>query len=184
MAKAGSNSGNSGRGKRNGATSHGKRAAGSRNGATGSRNGAAARHNHAPMTFTIRSDFSAGHDVQKRILDAVEKAGFNSQSTFAIKLALEEALINAIKHGNKLDLKKNVHIEASVSPTITEITIEDEGPGFDRASVPDPTLEENLDKCSGRGILLMEAYMNRVEWSRGGRRVHMVKKNEADLLPR
>jgi serine/threonine-protein kinase RsbW len=181
MAKAGSNSGNSGRGKRNGATSHGKRASVS---AAGSRNGAAARHNHAPMTFTIRSDFSAGHDVQKRILDAVEKAGFNSQSTFAIKLALEEALINAIKHGNKLDLKKNVHIEASVSPTVTEITIEDEGPGFDRASVPDPTLEENLDKCSGRGILLMEAYMNRVEWSRGGRRVHMVKKNEADLLPR
>jgi serine/threonine-protein kinase RsbW len=136
------------------------------------------------MTFTIRSDFSAGHDVQKRILDAVEKAGFNSQSTFAIKLALEEALINAIKHGNKLDAKKNVHIEAHVGPHVTEIMIEDEGPGFDRSSVPDPTLEENLDKCSGRGILLMEAYMNRVEWSRGGRRVHMVKKNEADLLPR
>ena len=179
MAKAGSNSGSSGRGKRNGATPHGKRAAAGRR---GSRNGAG--HNHAPMTFTIRSDFSAGHDVQKRILDAVEKAGFNSQSTFAIKLALEEALINAIKHGNKLDLKKNVHIEASISPTVTEITIEDEGPGFERSSVPDPTLEENLDKCSGRGILLMEAYMNRVEWSRGGRRVHMVKKNEADLLPR
>ena len=185
MAKAGSNSGSSGRGKRNGATTHGKRAAGAgRSGADGSRNGAAARHNHAPMTFTIRSDFSAGHDVQKRILDAVEKAGFNSQSTFAIKLALEEALINAIKHGNKLDVKKNVHIEATISPTLTEIIIEDEGPGFDRASVPDPTLEENLDKSSGRGILLMEAYMNRVEWSRGGRRVHMVKKNEADLLPR
>ena len=177
MAKAGSNS-NGGKGKRNGAA-RGKRPAG---GTAASRNGAA--RNHAPMTFTIRSDFSAGHDVQKRILDAVEKAGFNSQSTFAIKLALEEALINAIKHGNKLDVKKNVHIEATVSPTLTEIIIEDEGPGFDRASVPDPTLEENLDKSSGRGILLMEAYMNRVEWSRGGRRVHMVKKNEADLLPR
>ncbi len=174
MAKAGSNS--SGKGKRSAAT-RAKRPAGA-----GSRNGGS--RNHAPMTFTIRSDFSAGHDVQKRILDAVEKAGFNSQSTFAIKLALEEALINAIKHGNKLDLKKNVHIEASVTPTVTEITIEDEGPGFERTSVPDPTLEENLDKCSGRGILLMEAYMNRVEWSQGGRRVHMVKKNEADLLPR
>ena len=176
MAKAGSNS-SSGNHKRNGAAAHGKRAGGA-----SSRHGDGA--NHAPMTFTIRSDFSAGHDVQKRILDAVEKAGFNSQSTFAIKLALEEALINAIKHGNKLDLKKQVHIEANISPTITEITIEDEGPGFDRSSVPDPTLEENLDKCSGRGILLMEAYMNRVEWSRGGRRVHMVKKNEADLLSR
>ena len=174
MAKAGSNSNSGGKGKRNGATtSRGKRSAG---GAKG--------ENHAPMTFTIRSDFAAGHAVQRRIIDAVEKAGFNSQSTFAIKLALEEALINAIKHGNKLDQKKSVHIEASVTRDKTEITIEDEGPGFDRSSVPDPTLEENLDKCSGRGILLMEAYMNRVEWSRGGRRVHMVKKNEADLLPR
>lgn len=169
MAKAGSNS--TGKGKRSGAAAPGKR-------------GAPAGANHAPMTFTIRSDFSAGHDVQKRILDAVEKAGFNPQSAFAIKLALEEALINAIKHGNQLDLKKNVHIEATITPTVTEITIEDEGPGFDRHCVPDPTLEENLDKCSGRGILLIEAYMNRVEWSRGGRRLHMVKKNEADLLPR
>jgi serine/threonine-protein kinase RsbW len=175
MAKAGSNS-NSGKGKRNGATPPKRNGVGSGGGGAG--------RNHAPMTFTIRSDFAAGHDVQKRILDAVEAAGFNSQSTFAIKLALEEALINAIKHGNKLDEKKNVHIEASVTPELTEITIEDEGPGFDRTSVPDPTLEENLDKCSGRGILLMEAYMNRVEWSRGGRRVRMVKKNEADLLPR
>lgn len=179
MAKAGSNSNSGSKAKRNGAAPHRRSAAGS---ASSSGNAAAA--NHAPMTFTIRSDFSAGHDVQRRILDAVEKAGFNSQSTFAIKLALEEALINAIKHGNQLDLKKNVHIEVSISPTVTEITVEDEGPGFDRSCVPDPTLEENLDKCSGRGILLMEAYMNRVEWSQGGRRVHMVKKNEADLLPR
>jgi serine/threonine-protein kinase RsbW len=183
MAKAGSNS-NSGKGKRNGAAAHGSNAPKRASSVPPKRPGGIVGRNHAPMTFTIRSDFAAGHDVQKRILDAVEAAGFNSQSTFAIKLALEEALINAIKHGNKLDEKKNVHIEASVTPELTEITIEDEGPGFDRTSVPDPTLEENLDKCSGRGILLMEAYMNRVEWSRGGRRVRMVKKNEADLLPR
>ena len=50
--------------------------------------------------------------------------------------------------------------------------------------MPDPTLQENLEKCSGRGILLMEAYMNRVEWTNGGRRVRMVKKNEADAVAR
>jgi serine/threonine-protein kinase RsbW len=132
-----------------------------------------------PLRFTIRSDFHEGHEVQKQILEGVEKAGFNSQSTFAIKLALEEALINAIKHGNKLDPNKQVVIEARVTPAETEIIIEDEGPGFQRLCVPDPTLHENLEKCSGRGILLMEAYMNRVEWSHGGRRVRMVKKNEA-----
>jgi len=64
------------------------------------------------------------------------------------------------------------------------IVIEDEGSGFARALVPDPTLEENLEKSSGRGIHLIEAYMNEVRWSRGGRRLRMVKKNDADLLPR
>ncbi len=64
-----------------------------------------------------------------------------------------------------------------------EIEIEDQGPGFDRASVPDPTAEENLCKCSGRGILLIEAYMNSVSWSHGGRRVHLVRYNEPSELP-
>jgi len=138
----------------------------------------------APLKFEIPSDHKHQHQVQNAILEEVARRGFNSQSTFAIKLALEEAMINAVKHGNKLNPSKTVRIEAKISPTVAEIVIEDEGPGFDRKSVPDPTAEENLEKCSGRGILLMEAYMNRVEWSRGGRRVHMVKKNEADLLPR
>ena len=135
-----------------------------------------------PLRFTIRSDFHEGHEVQKRILDDVEKAGFDSTSTFAIKLALEEALINAIKHGNKLDPGKQVVIEARVTPAETEIIIEDEGPGFARCDVPDPRADENLDKCSGRGILLMEAYMNSVTWSRGGRRVKMVRKNQMDAV--
>lgn len=137
-----------------------------------------------PLKFTIPSDFAAGRDVQKRILDDVSRVGFNSQGQFAIKLALEEALINAIKHGNRLDPKKKVHIEAKVSPQQFEIIIEDEGPGFKRGEVPDPTLEENLEKCSGRGILLIEAYMSSVQWSHGGRRLKMVKKNEDDVLPR
>ncbi|HEV7302384.1 MAG TPA: ATP-binding protein [Tepidisphaeraceae bacterium] len=130
------------------------------------------------LRFTIPSDYSAGRDVQKQILDGVAQNGFNEQSTFAIKLALEEALINAIKHGNKLDPKKTVTVNAKVTPTQCEIQIEDQGPGFDRSSVPDPTLEENIDKCSGRGILLIEAYMNKVSWDRDGRRVKMIKKNE------
>jgi serine/threonine-protein kinase RsbW len=133
-----------------------------------------------PLTFTINSDFEAGKHraVQTRILREVEKRGYDPGSVFAIRLSLEEALINAMKHGNKLDPRKTVHVEARVTPKQTEIVIEDQGGGFDRKSVPDPREECNLDKCSGRGILLMEAYMSRVEWTRGGRRVRMVKKNE------
>jgi serine/threonine-protein kinase RsbW len=130
-----------------------------------------------PLKFTIGSDLGQEREVQDRILEAVERAGYNSQSTFAIKLALEEALINAIKHGNKLDPAKKVQIEAKVEPRRTQITIEDEGPGFDRSCVPDPTADENLCKCSGRGILLIEAYMDSVRWSKNGRRLTMVKMN-------
>jgi serine/threonine-protein kinase RsbW len=132
------------------------------------------------LRFIIPSDFSEGRAVQRRILDEVEKNRFAEEAIFAIKLALEEALINAIKHGNKLDKTKVVKINATVTPEEADITIEDEGAGFDRASVPDPTTEENLERLHGRGILLMESYMSKVEWSRGGRRVRMVRKNVAD----
>ncbi len=95
----------------------------------------------------------------------------------ALNLALDEALINAIKHGNKCDPRKNVHVEASITPEEAEIIVEDEGEGFDRRCVPDPTAPENLHRLHGRGILLMEAYMNQIEYTHGGRRVRMVLRN-------
>lgn len=130
--------------------------------------------------FKIASNFAAGHEVQLSILADVKKAGFDQHCFFAIKLALEEALVNAIKHGNRLDPEKTVVITASVTARRAEITVEDQGPGFERNNVPDPTWEENLEKCSGRGILLIESYMNRVRWDRGGRRLKMVKDNKPD----
>ncbi len=129
------------------------------------------------MKFTIPSDFSAGREVQAKILDDVQRHGYGAESTFAIKLALEEVLINAIKHGNKFDPGKRVHVECTITPKQAEIIIEDEGAGFERQEVPDPTAEENLTKCSGRGILLIEAYMDAVEYSNRGRRVRLLKKN-------
>ncbi len=135
------------------------------------------------MTVSIPSDFAASRELQRRIIDEVHRAGYTSQNIFAIKLALEEAMINAIKHGNRLDMKKHVHVQYKVTPEQVEIIIQDEGEGFRREDVPDPTLEENITKCSGRGILLIEAYMNTVEFSDGGRRVRMVKKNEPEAIP-
>ncbi|HEX8340966.1 MAG TPA: ATP-binding protein [Tepidisphaeraceae bacterium] len=130
------------------------------------------------MKFVIPSDFARSRDVQVRILDEIEKNHYNSDCVFAIKLALEEAMVNAVKHGNKLDPLKKVYVEALVGPTLTEIIIEDEGPGFSRTEVPDPTAVENLEKCSGRGILLIEAYMSTAEWTNNGRRLHMTKRND------
>ena len=129
------------------------------------------------LTFTIPSDLAASRDVHKAIMDRVESFNYGEQSSFAIRLALEEGLMNAIKHGNKLDPNKTVHVEAKVTAKSTQITIEDQGKGFDRGDVPDPCASENLLKCSGRGILLMEAYMDKVQYTRGGRRVKLIKKN-------
>jgi serine/threonine-protein kinase RsbW len=136
------------------------------------------------LKFAISSDHNASLEVQKQILAAIARHGFNEQSTFAIRIALTEAMTNAIKHGNRLDSNKKVHVKATVSAKECEIVIEDEGPGFNREAVPDPTLHENLEKCSGRGIHLIEAYMNEVDWSRGGRKLRMLKRNEPDMIPR
>jgi serine/threonine-protein kinase RsbW len=139
----------------------------------------AAANGKFPLQFTIPSVPAAIHDVHKRIMDEVERHHYGEQSAFAIRLALEEGLMNAVKHGNKLDASKTVHVEAKVTPKQTEIVIEDQGAGFERKDVPDPCAEENLLKCSGRGLLLMEAYMDKIQYTHGGRRVKMIKKNDA-----
>jgi serine/threonine-protein kinase RsbW len=135
------------------------------------------------LDVTIDSDFGAGHAVQERILSSLSNLGFTHNSAFAVRLALHEALINAIKHGNRLDPVKKVHVKATMTPARAEIIIEDEGPGFDRKGVPDPTSDENLEKCSGRGILLIESYMDEVKWTNRGRRLKMVKRNVEDPGP-
>lgn len=133
------------------------------------------------FSFVIHSDFEESRVIQDQIMAAVSSASYPDNDVFAIKLALEEAMINAIKHGNKLDPQKRVRIEASVGNDQVEIMIHDEGAGFVKAEVPDPTLEENLEKNSGRGILLIEAYMSFAEWTDGGRKLRMGKTREAQL---
>ena len=136
------------------------------------------------LKFVLNSELVAPREPQKLIMDQVDAAKFDPHAVFAIKLSLEEALINAIKHGNKLNPSKKVYVEARVTPKLVEITIEDEGAGFDRSKIPDPTREENLELCSGRGILLIESYMDEVEYTKGGRRLRMVKRNEpAEVKP-
>ena len=132
------------------------------------------------MEFDIPSNLLRGREVQNAILDACREHGFTDDAYFAIKLALDEAVTNAIKHGNKLDEEKHVKVRASVHPDSMWVEVRDEGPGFKRPMVPDPTAEENLDKCSGRGLLLIEAYMTDVSWSEDGRTIRMTRDNDAE----
>ncbi len=124
---------------------------------------------------TIPNDTAAALEVQERIVCRLEELGYPARDVFGCRLALEEALVNAIKHGNDNDPSKSVRIECRLGADRFEIEIEDEGPGFEPEDVPDPTAEENLEKPSGRGIMLMCAFMTRVDYQGRGNRVLLEK---------
>ena len=105
----------------------------------------------------------------------LETRSYPDRDLFGVRLALEEAIVNAIKHGNGMDPSKEVRIDCSFDDDRVTIVIEDEGPGFDVTSVPDPTSEENLDKPGGRGIMLMRSFMSRVEYNDSGNRLLLEK---------
>src|SRR5262249_10225277 len=94
---------------------------------------------------TIPSDLAEVRRIQNEVRDALESSRYGERDMFHIELALEEALVNAIKHGNQLDPAKQVRVSYSISAERFEIRIEDEGGGFDPADVPDPTLPENCE---------------------------------------
>ena len=113
--------------------------------------------------------------VEKAIMEVLERRSCGEDVLFAVRLALEEAVVNAIRHGNKSDPDKKIHISYLVENARLVINVEDEGEGFDLDSVPDPTAEENLEADHGRGILLMRVYMDEVVYSERGNRVTLIK---------
>lgn len=127
--------------------------------------------------FVIPSDYMRMREVQHALLDDIKVRQYDPEAIFAIQLALEEGLSNAIKHGNKLDPNKTVTVDSQISDTLFEISIQDQGNGFVRKDVPDPTADENLERASGRGVMLIEAYMTSVKYSDGGRKLRMTRKS-------
>lgn len=113
--------------------------------------------------------------VQEALLSQLEACGYAKEECFAIRLAVEEALTNAIRHGNCGDPAKHVNVQYCVSPSRFEITICDEGCGFTPEELPDPTAEENLCRPHGRGVMLMQAYMTEITFNDAGNCVTMVK---------
>ncbi len=126
-------------------------------------------------SLMVESKLSAVSGVYSLILSELEANSYDSDGVFSVHLALEEAFVNAVKHGNKNDLAKKVKIEYSASSDKAEIVITDEGAGFDPSAVPDPRYGENLYKANGRGLLLMRSYMDVVEFNKKGNQVRMVR---------
>ena len=110
------------------------------------------------------------------IASAMEQCGYDPKEVFGVRLALEEALVNAVKHGNRHDPTKCGCASWQVGHRRVMIEIEDEGDGFDRRAVPDPCAAENLGRSCGRGLLLMRHYMSWVRYNRRGNRVTMCKR--------
>ena len=125
--------------------------------------------------MVIRSDLNQIPDVQGAILKQAREAGYAKDALFAVRLALDEALSNAIRHGNKLDPDKHVTVDYSVTPKRITIKITDEGPGFRPDKLPDPTTPQNLTRPHGRGVLLIQSYMTDVKFTDRGRCVTMTK---------
>lgn len=111
--------------------------------------------------------------AQRSLVSAAQQRGYDRASCFALRLALEEALSNAILHGNRSNPQKNVTVRYQVDSGRVVIEVEDQGQGFDPEAVPDPTRTENLEIPAGRGIILMRAYMTEVQFAAPGNRVRM-----------
>jgi serine/threonine-protein kinase RsbW len=123
----------------------------------------------------LPSERGASRLITEDLLEQLGSHGWSPSDIFAIHLAAEEAIVNAIVHGNKLDPGKVVRVACVVSPTLARIEVTDEGPGFDPGSVPDCRLEDRLDAPNGRGVMLMRTFMTRIEYNARGNRVLMEK---------
>jgi serine/threonine-protein kinase RsbW len=124
---------------------------------------------------TIPSELLLGRSVLEELLTRLQGEAWTTREIFGIRLALEEAVVNAIKHGNCLDPSKRVHVICQSTAEKIWIKIADEGPGFNPESVPDCTDAEHIEAPNGRGIMLMRNYMSRVEYNEQGNVVVMEK---------
>lgn len=131
---------------------------------------------HSFQCLSISSELRSVRQVEQSVIAHLHHHNCPDDCLFAIRLALEEGLANAIKHGNRLDPEKTVNIKFSVNPDEVHIIITDQGQGFDLAAVPDPTTDEHLEDPSGRGITLMHAYMDEVVYNSRGNEVRMLKR--------
>jgi serine/threonine-protein kinase RsbW len=124
----------------------------------------------------IASDCEAGRRLMDEVLEQMQEQGWNDHERFSVQLALEEGIVNAIKHGNHFDPAKSVFFQCRLSADRIKIEIADQGAGFDPAAVPDCTCTDRLEVASGRGLLLMRSFMCHVEYEDGGTRLVMEKR--------
>jgi len=132
-------------------------------------------------TIVIPSRLEEAPQVQQEVVDELQSRDYPSEAVFAVRLAMDEALSNAIRHGNGSDPEKTVTTRFTCTDRKITISIEDQGPGFVPDELPDPTAKENLERPHGRGVMLMNAYMTDVSYANQGRKVILTKHRDCQL---
>ncbi len=132
---------------------------------------------HERSEFVIPSVIEHMHGVLNYLTERLEAAGI-VQPNSHLFVALDEAIANAIKHGNKNDPEKFVTITADLTADQVTFTITDEGEGFDLATLLDPTDPTYLMRPCGRGVMLIFHLMDEVKYNQCGNQVVMMKRAE------
>lgn len=128
------------------------------------------------MSFTFPSDLTCVKEASRKILDYAGDLRLDESALFDIRLCFEEALINAIKYGNRGDKKLSVDVDVIKKKDSIEIVVRDQGKGFDYENCDDPTREDNVLKPRGRGIFIIQKLMDEVRFENNGSCIRMMKK--------
>jgi serine/threonine-protein kinase RsbW len=138
-------------------------------------------HVHEKIDFELPSDLALMNGILEYLQERVAKLGLIQPERSNLFIALDEAFVNAVKHGNKNDPNKLLKITAELSEKEAAFTVEDEGEGFNIHEIPDPCDPANLFRTSGRGVLLIYNIMDVVEYNAQGNRVKMIKRPDSPV---
>jgi serine/threonine-protein kinase RsbW len=127
------------------------------------------------MQCTIPSDTAIGSRLIDELSHQMREHGWDERQIFQVQLAYEEAIINAIRHGNGYSPDKTVDVTFTCNSQQTQIVITDQGSGFDPGTVPDPTCGDRLETPGGRGVLMIRECMSHIHYAEGGCRLTMTK---------
>lgn len=116
------------------------------------------------LSFTLESSLESVNKVEQVAEEFATKAGFDEDTVPHIAMAVREAAVNAVIHGNQYDPNKHINVSFEASPTALTMHVADEGPGLDPDTIPDPLAPENILRGSGRGIFLIRAFMDEVHF--------------------
>ena len=123
--------------------------------------------NATRVSYTLESTLESVNTAEQAALELAARSGFDEDECGRIGIAVREAMVNAIYHGNQYDPAKHVTVRLESTPESLTIAVRDEGPGLDPATLPDPLAAENFLKSSGRGIFLIRAFMDEVGFPDG-----------------